>query len=247
MTKKYKHYGLVGYPLSHSFSPSYFRQFFLDQKIDWASYELFPVQDLSEITSLLQNVDGVNVTIPYKQEIIPYLDNISKEAEEIKAVNCIKVSNGKTTGYNTDIYGFKNSLMGFISGTDIKNALILGDGGAAKAVKHVLKQINIPFTIVSRTRGDLSYEELTANTISNCRLIINTTPLGMYPDVEKQPKIPYNAINESHFLFDLVYNPEKTLFLNSGLAKGAKVKSGYEMLILQAQKSWDIWTNNQIQ
>ena len=247
MNSQKRYFGLIGYPLSHSFSPNYFKDFFGKENIDWATYDAFPIQDLTTISDLLGTIDGLNVTIPYKEEIIPHLDHLSPEALAIQAVNCIKVKKGKATGYNTDVYGFRVSLLNFLNGEYIRNALILGDGGAAKAVKYVLNQLDITYTTISRTKGDMSYSDLNDEIIKSSRLIVNTTPLGMYPNVDNCPNISFNSINESHFLFDLVYNPEKTLFLRRGLAKGAKVKNGFEMLILQAEKSWEIWTNNQTQ
>ncbi len=247
MSNKKRYFGLIGYPLSHTFSPKYFQEFFGVENIELATYDAFPIQDLTTIRDLLGTIDGLNVTIPYKEEIIPYLDHLSLEAKAIQAVNCIKVNQGKATGYNTDVYGFRTSLLNFLNGEYIRNALILGDGGAAKAVKYVLNQLDITYTTISRTKGDMSYTDLNDEIIRSSRLIINTTPLGMYPNVDNCPNISFNSINESHFLFDLVYNPEKTLFLRRGLAKGAKVKNGFEMLILQAEKSWEIWTNNQTQ
>lgn len=240
-------YGLIGYPLSHSFSPIYFKQFFEKEVIDWATYDLFPIKDLTMITELMESVDGLNVTIPYKQDIMNYLDVIDEEALAIGAVNCIHCDNGKNIGYNTDVYGFRESLLDFLNGTYIRNALIFGDGGAAKAVRFVLNQLDITHTTVSRSKGDIRYDQLNEDIIESSRLLINTTPLGTFPNVNSKPDIPYKAINNTHFLFDLVYNPEKTLFLNNGLANGAKVENGNRMLILQAQKSWDIWTNNQTQ
>lgn len=244
-----KYFGLIGYPLSHSFSPGYFKNKFATEGIE-ADYNAFPLERIDDFKVLLQSNDlqGLNVTIPYKEQIIPFLDILDPTAAAIGAVNTIRILNGKSIGYNTDIYGFEMSLLGLISSTSkIKMALVLGSGGASKAVQYVLKKLDIRFRIVSRnSHADFSYPEITKKIMAQCNLIINTTPLGMYPDIYSRPQIPYEFLNENYFLYDLVYNPEKTIFLTEGRAHGSKIKNGHDMLILQAEKSWEIWNQNEM-
>ncbi|MBQ1957608.1 MAG: shikimate dehydrogenase, partial [Alistipes sp.] len=190
------------------------------------------------------NLVGFNVTIPYKQQIIPYLDSLSEEAREIGAVNCVKImADGELKGYNTDVDGVRLTLDKLIGSADVGGALVLGSGGASQAVKYVLKERNIPYLIVSRDRakGDITYAELTHEVISDNRLIINTSPVGMYPHVDDAPALPYQALSSSHFLFDLVYNPEQTKFMKLGSEAGAHVTSGLDMLYAQAESAWQIW------
>ena len=190
------------------------------------------------------NLVGFNVTIPYKQQIIPYLDSLSEEAREIGAVNCVKImADGEMKGYNTDVDGVRFTLDKLIGSADVGGALVLGSGGASQAVKYVLKERNIPYLIVSRDRakGDITYAELTHEVISNNRLIINTSPVGMYPHIDDAPALPYQALSSSHFLFDLVYNPEQTKFMKLGSEAGAHVTSGLDMLYAQAESAWQIW------
>jgi shikimate dehydrogenase len=245
MTDSIKKFGLLGYPLSHTFSISYFKDFFDKSLIDWATYDSFPLETLEDLPDLLSVLSGLNVTIPYKELVLPYLDKISKEAENIGAVNCIKIQDGIKYGYNTDAYGFEVSLINLLEGYKPPKALILGTGGAAKAVEFVLNKLEIEATYVSRKIDYLNYTDLNKDIIDAHQLIINTTPLGMFPNIDICPEIPYDKISDRHFLFDLVYNPEKSLFLTHGEAEGAKIMNGYQMLILQAEKSWDIWTNHQ--
>jgi shikimate dehydrogenase len=238
-------YGLIGYPLEHSFSPAYFNAKFLREDIA-AGYMPFPITDIGQLPALLlqhPNLWGLNVTIPYKETIIPLLDELDKDAATIGAVNCISIHNGKTKGYNTDVTGFENSLKPLLAG-GMNNAIILGTGGAARAVKWVLKKLGINYISVSRQdKADaINYDELTADIIHQRKLIINTTPLGMYPHVESYPPIDYTAISDKHLLYDLVYNPELTQFLQRGKQQGAEIKNGYEMLELQAEAAWQIWT-----
>ncbi len=244
-----KHFGLIGYPLSHSFSHGYFKNKFVTEGVE-ADYKAFPLERIDDFKVLLQSNDlqGLNVTIPYKEQIIPFLDILDPTAAAIGAVNTIRIFNGKSIGYNTDIYGFEMSLLGLISSTSkIKMALVLGSGGASKAVQYVLKKLDIKFRIVSRnSHPDFSYSEITKEIMAQCNLIINTTPLGMYPDILSRPQIPYEFLNENYFLYDLVYNPEKTIFLTEGRAHGSKIKNGHDMLILQAEKSWEIWNQNEM-
>ncbi len=244
-----KKYGLLGYPLSHSFSPRYFNDKFKQEGID-AIYAPHPLPSLDLFTEVLEvnNFCGLNVTIPYKEQILPYLDQIDDEAKSIGAVNTISFSNGKTKGYNTDVYGFEISLLDLINEpSNAKGALVLGSGGAAKAVCFVLTKLHIPYTIVNRKVGNTSYEDITSQGFGSANLIINTTPIGMHPDVITCPDIPYYLLNENYFLYDLVYNPEITLFLSEGSKRGCKIKNGYEMLILQAEKAWQIWNQTETQ
>ncbi|GDX52258.1 shikimate 5-dehydrogenase [Bacteroidota bacterium] len=236
-------YGVIGYPLAHSFSPEYFKQKFLKENIA-ATYAAFPIEDLNQIRSLVneKNLSGFNVTIPYKEKIISLLDSLSDEAKEIGAVNCVKVENEKLTGFNTDAYGFQ-IVLNEVMKSKHENGLVLGLGGAARAVKYVLKKSGINFTSVVRdkSKGDLLWNELTEKIISENPLIINCTPLGMFPNEKSFPPIPYSAITEKHLLFDLVYNPAETLFMKNGKEKEATVSNGLRMFELQADKSWEIW------
>lgn len=246
LCKRMKKYGLIGYPLSHSFSKKYFSEKFNNESIKDCEYELYPIENINDLPLLLKKIGnelvGLNCTIPYKQAVIPYLDSLSAEADAIKAVNTLHFKNGKIYGYNTDIFGFESTLKDFIH-AGIKDALVLGTGGASKAVIFVLKKMNIRYTAVSRTNTSdtISYDDLTDDIIEEHPLIINTTPLGMYPHIESLPDIKYRAINSSHYLYDLVYNPTKTLFLQNGEAKGAHIINGLPMLIGQAEASWKIW------
>jgi len=237
-----KRFGLIGKNISYSFSENYFDQKFETEKIENCNYSIFDLNEISDVKKLFEipELKGLNVTIPYKEKIIPFLDELSVEAKTVGAVNCIGIVNGIKTGYNTDVFGFENSIKNFLDNFDLK-ALILGDGGAAKAVKYVLKQLNISFKTVSR-KGEFNYSDLNESEIKNHRLIINCTPLGTFPNVNLKPEIPYRFLTSDHYLFDLVYNPEKTEFLKSGEFRGAKIKNGYEMLQLQAEKSWEIWS-----
>jgi len=248
-----KKLGLIGYPLSHSFSKKYFSNKFKKEKIKEFEYDLYPIESISDLPNLLsKNPDlfGLNVTIPYKEQVIPYLDAIHEEAFAIGAVNTIKIEDGKLTGYNTDVYGFEKSLVDFLTKKtkkiNVENALVLGTGGAAKAVVFILKKIGIEPILVSRNegKGDLTYQDLDCEIFEECRLIVNTTPLGMSPHLDSCPDLPYHRINQNYFLYDLVYNPEKTVFLSKGEAQGAAIKNGLEMLHLQAEKAWEIWNEN---
>ncbi|MFA7615690.1 MAG: shikimate dehydrogenase [Moheibacter sp.] len=235
-------FGLIGRNISYSFSENYFEQKFKTEKIEDCNYSIFDLDEISDVKKLfeIRELKGLNVTIPYKEKIIPFLDELSSESKTIGAVNCIGIDNGIKTGYNTDAFGFENSLKTFLDDFDL-NALILGDGGAAKAVKFVLNQMDISFKTVSRKGGN-NYSDLNETEIKNHRLIINCTPLGAFPNLDSKPQIPYQFLTSDHYLFDLVYNPEKTEFLKSGEDRGSKIKNGYEMLQLQAEKSWEIWS-----
>lgn len=240
-----RQYGLIGYPLSQSFSKKYFAQKFAKQKIVDAEYELYEIDSIEKIGEIIlfaKNLKGLNVTIPYKEKIIPYLKNISQEAGFIGACNCIKVIGGELYGFNTDAPAFLNSLKPLLKPYH-RTALVLGTGGAAKAVCFALQNLEIAFVNVSREKKDgvLTYDELTAAIMADNSLIINTTPLGSFPKVESHPSIPYEYITDRHLLYDLVYNPAETVFLKRGKEKGAVIKNGYEMLVGQAELSWNIW------
>lgn len=250
-----KIFGLIGYPLEHSFSPDYFSRKFSDEGID-AQYKLFPLSSVDQFPGLLDkepNLYGLNVTIPYKQQIIRYLDRIEGDAQSIGAVNTIAFSRegeGRRllVGYNTDAYGFENALEPFLSRGRHTRALILGTGGSSRTIAFVLQKRGISWLWVSRSKGTSSnqtvtYSELTGELVARHTLIINTTPLGMYPRITEKPGIPYEAIGRDHLLFDLVYNPEVTAFLEEGRKRGARVENGYRMLCLQAERSWQIWNN----
>ncbi len=239
-------YGLIGFPLEHSFSPQYFGEKFRREDIN-AEYHAYPLSNINELNGLLSSdidLRGLNVTIPYKSEVMQLLDEINPDAQAIGAVNCINIIDGKTLGYNTDIIGFTKSLTPMLQSQHTE-ALILGSGGSSKAVAFALNKLNIQYKIVSRRKGDgvIHYSELTEDIISSHKLIINTTPLGMYPDTGSFPALPYDAIGTQHLLFDLVYNPLKTMFLQLGEQCGASVKNGFEMLELQAEASWHIWNS----
>lgn len=236
------HYGLIGKNISYSFSKDFFEQKFKDENISDCTYRIFDLNEIDEVADLFDDkkLKGLNVTIPYKQKIIPYLDKLDKYAAKIGAVNCIQINDGIKTGFNTDVYGFEISLMNFLQEEKVK-ALILGDGGASKSVQFVLNKLKIEFKIVSR-KTKFNYSKIDSQQIEEHRLIINCTPLGTYPEIKTAPDLNYDLLTRNHFLFDLIYNPEKTLFLKSGEKRGAKIKNGYEMLELQAKKSWEIWS-----
>lgn len=238
-------FGLVGRNISYSFSKGYFAQKFLDLHLDGYSYENFDLHQIDDFTQLIQktkNLKGINVTIPYKEAILPFLDELDPKAKKIGAVNTIKISKNGLKGYNTDIYGFKRSLKPFLK-EHHKKALILGTGGASKAVAHVFTELGIPYMFVSRNPrdGEFSYHDLTETVMGNYGIIVNATPLGTYPAIEMKPEIPYQWITKDHLLFDLIYNPEKTAFLAAGEKQGAVICNGLEMLRLQAEKAWEIW------
>ncbi len=239
-------YGLLGKNISYSFSKKYFTDKFKKlnkRNCEYLNFDLTNIADFKSIFECNKNIKGLNVTIPYKQTIIPYLDDISAEARQIGAVNTIKIKNNKLIGFNTDIYGFEKSLKTVFNPVN-KNTLILGWGGAAKSIKYVLDNLGCKVKIVTRkplNNNMLSYNELTEKLLKKVKLIVNCTPLGTYPKVDEFPKIPYQYLNANHILFDLIYNPQKTKFLEKGLKKGAVVKNGLEMLKFQAEKSWEIW------
>ncbi|WP_298533386.1 shikimate dehydrogenase [uncultured Algibacter sp.] len=239
--------GLLGKNISYSFSRSYFKEKFQNEKIENTSYENFDINSIELFPSIIKdtkNLKGLNVTIPYKQEVIPFLDKINKKAKVIGAVNTIKITKkGKLVGYNTDCYGFKKSIEPYVK-KEHEKALILGTGGASKAIAYTLKEMGISYAYVSRKLSDgiqFSYDTLTENDVKNHQIIVNCTPLGTFPNIDNSPIIPYQSINKSHILFDLIYNPEETKFLKRGREKGAVTINGLKMLKLQAEKAWSIW------
>ena len=260
-----KKYGLIGYPLTHSFSKKYFTEKFEKLHIKDAQYDLYPLEHISDLQDMLDlhpDMCGLNVTIPHKISVMKYLDWIEHDAKTAGAVNCIRViaespilasflgevgvsgHDFRLEGFNTDIHGFENSLKPLLN-DEIDSALVLGDGGSAKAVKCALDNLGISMTVVTRKPhpGNILFKDLKPHHIKKNLLIINTTPLGTFPNVDECPDIPYNEITPQHLLFDLVYNPEKTLFLKKGEEQGARIKNGYEMLVLQAERSWEIWNS----
>lgn len=240
-------YGLIGYPLSHSFSKKYFTEKFESEKLYDHRYENFPIVSIDKLKMVLDlhlELKGLNVTIPYKEQVIPFLYSSSYVVEKTGACNCIKIMDGKLLGHNTDVIAFEYSLKKELKPRHQK-ALILGSGGVSKAVAFVLKKMGIDYKIVSRKASEdhLTWDQITTLMIREHLLIINTTPLGMYPKVSEFPLLPYESVTSDHFLFDMVYNPDKTLFLKKGEEKGAEIKNGYEMLIIQAEESWRIWNS----
>ena len=235
-----KTFGLIGKSLSHSFSSSYFNKKFFKERITNTSYLNFELSDISEFPQLIkkQNLSGINITIPYKESIIPFLDELSENAKRIGSVNTVQISNGKLIGHNTDIIGFKQSITPLLAGRN--TALILGDGGGAKAVKFTFNQLNISHKTINRN-SSFDYSDITSETIDFNTIIVNTTPLGMIPEIKNYPQIPYELLTEKHLLFDLIYNPKETLFLKYGRANKACTKNGLEMLQIQAETSWNIW------
>lgn len=238
-------YGLIGFPLHHSFSPEYFRKKFESESITDCRYDAYPLEDLIEVEQLLQNPEicGLNVTIPYKEKIIPYLNNLSPEAKEIGAVNTLVRSEIGWIGHNTDAGGFEKTLP--VNPDSNKIALILGNGGASKAVKFVFKKLGIDLKMVIRTKdpNHLHYSDLNEELMSKAQYIVNTTPVGMYPNINDCPDIPYHLINDQHICYDLIYNPENTLFMQKSGNMGAMVINGLPMLIAQAEASWKLWNS----
>lgn len=245
--RKMNKYGLIGYPLSHSFSKEYFTNKFSELNLSNYSYNEFAIENIKAFPELLlreKNLKGLNITIPYKEQIIPFLDELSDEASKIKAVNTIKVdSKGKLIGYNTDVFGFEQAIKPYLKSYH-ERALILGTGGASKAVQYALNKKGITCLVVSRNPIDnqLSYEQVNEYVLKHHKLIINATPIGMFPLINHAPNIPYQYLTEQHTLFDLVYNPNETEFLKKGKKHGAKTLNGLTMLHQQAEKSWQIWT-----
>ncbi len=243
-----RQFGLIGRKLGHSFSAKYFAEKFeregLSSDCSYLLYELPEIECVEEFIASTPSLVGFNVTIPYKQQIIPYLDDLSDEARNIGAVNCVKIlSDGRRVGYNTDVVGVRSSLERLLGDVAVESALILGTGGASQAVRYVLAERGIGYKIVSRDkeRGDVTYDELTSEIVAASKLIVNCSPVGMYPAVEQAPAIDYGALSDGHFLFDLVYNPEITRFMEFGAAQGAHTLSGLDMLYAQAEAAWKIW------
>ncbi len=239
-------FGLIGKNISYSFSQAYFTNKFKQLKLPAHRYDNFDLEDIEALPQVLKDypeLKGLNVTIPYKEAVIPFLTKLSKKAEKIGAVNTIKFQkNGGLKGYNTDCYGFKKSIQPFLKKRH-KKALILGTGGASKAIAFSLKELGIKYKYVSRSpiKSNVSYNDLDKDVISQHQIIINCTPLGTFPKIDECPDIPYEYLTKNHLLYDLVYNPKRTLFLSNGEQQGAAITNGLKMLELQAEKAWDIW------
>ncbi|PKA96891.1 shikimate dehydrogenase [Flavobacteriaceae bacterium MAR_2009_75] len=245
MANKKHRYGLVGKNIAYSFSKGYFKEKFEKLGLANYSYENFDLQDINEFSDVLKNTSnlkGLNVTIPYKQEVIPFMNSLDSQAEQIGAVNTIQFTKDGPKGFNTDAYGFENTIKPFLQHHH-KKALVLGTGGASKAVAFVLSELQIDSVFVSRNPSDeqMSYTQLNDMVLEEYTVLINCTPLGTHPNVEKKPNIPYQAITEKHLLFDLIYNPSKTAFLQEGESRGASICNGHRMLELQADRAWEIW------
>lgn len=242
--QKNKVFGLIGRNIDYSFSKEYFSKKFMNEKIN-CHYSNFDIDDISVLDSIFTkyNISGLNVTIPYKVEIMGILDKIDEEAASIGAVNTIKIIGDKKIGYNTDHIGFERSISSLIVDKKPENALLLGSGGASKAIKYVLKKLNINHSTVSRESGksDYTYEDIDEALIKKNKIIINCSPVGTFPEIKNCPKIPYEYLSKEHILYDLVYNPIKTIFLKKGDEIGCKTKNGLEMLEIQANESWKIW------
>jgi len=242
-------YGLIGYPLGHSFSISYFNQKFSDEGIDarYENFEIPSIDQLQEILDTTPNLKGLNVTIPYKERVMEYLDSVTPEAQVIGAVNVIRVShegkNVRLKGYNSDVIGFTQSIEPMLDKKWHKKALILGTGGASKAINYGLKSLGLETVYVSRYQRPhtVQYENITPEVVREYNVIVNCTPVGMYPHTEECPPLPYEAMNQHTILYDLIYNPDETLFMKRGREQGADVKNGLEMLLLQAFASWEFW------
>ncbi len=245
-----KTYGIIGFPLTHSFSKKYFTQKIEREGIADAAYHSFPLTAIEGFPFLLRDnplLKGLSVTIPYKEKVLQYVNHLSDEVKQIGATNCIKIREEKLTAYNTDIIGFEQSFIKNLK-PNHKKALVLGTGGSSKAVQYILKKLRIDFFIVSRYKnvkeGFIQYDQITKNIIHEYNLIINATPLGMSPDEDTCPDIPYNLLTPEHYLYDLVYQPAKTLFLQKGEKQGATIQNGYEMLVIQAEENWRIWNED---
>ncbi|WP_405416007.1 shikimate dehydrogenase family protein [Maribacter sp. Asnod1-A12] len=238
-------YGLIGKDISYSFSRGYFKKKFEDMGLNHCQYQNFDLQAISEFPTIFEtteNVKGLNITIPYKEEVMAFLDDMDMAAKKIGAVNTIKFTENGLVGFNTDAYGFEKSIEPYLK-EHHKKALILGTGGASKAIAFVLDELRINFSFVSRSgkNNGYTYSELNDDIIADHTLIINCSPVGTFPNIEEKPAIPYSQINKQHLLFDLIYNPEETAFLAAGKANGASICNGHRMLEFQAEKSWEIW------
>ena len=242
-----RQFGLIGYPLGHSFSQKYFTQKFQRENIRDCQYQNFEIDSLQSLPAMLKNpqLEGLNVTIPYKQGVLYLLDEQDPVVRAVGACNCIRIVAGRLLGFNTDVVGFEQSLRPKLLPSHDR-ALILGTGGSSKAVAYVLKKLGIDYLFVSSKNelhpGTISYASLTEEIVEQHRLIVNCTPLGMSPHTDASPEIPYSFIGAGHFLFDLIYNPAKTVFLQEGASRGARVKNGEDMLVIQAEDSWRIWS-----
>ncbi|MEO6584064.1 MAG: shikimate dehydrogenase [Ferruginibacter sp.] len=243
-----KDFGLIGFPLEQSFSKKYFTEKFEKEGLADHTFHLFALKSINDFNALIaahENLHGLAVTIPYKQAVMQFLTTINDEAKDIGAVNCIKVDGAKLTGYNTDILGFKNSFIPLLQ-SEHNGALVLGTGGASKAVQYVLKQMGLPFILVSRKpqqQNIISYTAITQQILDQFPVIINCTPVGMYPIVDRFPEIPYHLLSNRNYLYDLIYKPGETLFLQKGRVAGATVKNGLDMLYIQAEENWNIWNS----
>jgi shikimate dehydrogenase len=239
-------FGLIGYPLAQSFSNKFFTQKFAAENLYDCVHEVYPIKTIDELTPLIKDPEliGLNVTIPYKKAVIPFLDEVDEVVQKIQACNCIKIIKGKLKGYNTDVIGFERSLVPHLK-RHHKKALILGTGGSSVAVEFVLQKLGIEYLFVSRSESSMSntitYENIDSSLMHSYHLIINSTPVGMFPNVEDYPSIPYQILTLQHLLYDLIYNPDKTSFLRKGEEHGTSIKNGAEMLIIQAEESWRIW------
>jgi shikimate dehydrogenase len=244
-----RRYGLIGFPLTHSFSQKFFTEKFEKEGITDCTYSNFSLPQIGDLAGVLADPElrGFNITIPYKRAVLDYLHSKSEVVAAIGACNCVRIEGGRLTGHNTDVVGFERSLVRHLA-PHHSRALVLGTGGAAKAVEWVLQRLGIAYVSVTRRprpgTSDISYEQVTAGVLAEATLIINTTPLGMHPHTEECPPLPYEALTSRHYLFDLIYNPARTLFLRKGETRGAVVENGHEMLILQAEESWRIWTDS---
>jgi shikimate dehydrogenase len=245
-----KLYGLIGYPLGHSFSKQYFAEKFGREGIDDCFYEAFPITSINQFPTLINsnpNLKGVNVTIPYKEQVLQFVTHITPQVKAIGAANCIKIEGEKLTAFNTDVLGFERSFCKLLQ-PHHKKALVLGTGGSSKAVQYVLQQLGMQFLLVTRSEnipaGYINYDAIDEQIMQSYTVIINCSPAGMSPNDHTFPLIPYQFINSQHYLYDLVYKPAKTLFLQKGQQYGAQIQNGYEMLILQAEASWEIWNSH---
>jgi shikimate dehydrogenase len=245
-----KVFGLIGQTVSHSFSKAYFDEKFFREGLRDHHYELFPLTNIKDIETLIKDtkgLSGLNVTLPYKEQVIKFLDEVDPAAKKIGAVNVIKIENGKRKGFNTDSDAFFETLEKWLPKDKTFKAIVLGSGGSSKAVQQALTKLGIEFKIVSRERskGDLSYEDIKKKSklIAESHLVVNTTPLGMHPNTDTMPPFDYEQLGDMHYVYDLIYNPARTLFLQRAEMRGATVKNGLEMLHVQAEKSWTIWNN----
>lgn len=242
-----KIYGLIGFSLTHSFSKKFFTEKFTQEAIIDCLFELFPLEQIELLPALLKaqpHLAGLAVTIPYKESVMDYLDEVDEVAQDIGSVNCIAIHSAGTKGFNTDYIGFRTSILPMLNPSHQK-ALVLGTGGSSKAIQFVLRELSIPYLLVSRNPsnhlGAIAYETLNESIMQSHTIVVNCTPLGMHPNIDTAPAIPYECIGPQHLLFDLVYNPSVTSFLQKGMQQGAAVKNGYEMLIRQAEANWKIW------